>query len=193
MLKRHADIVDHSREGAAGAMSVVGVKYTTARAVAAHAVDLAAAKLGRRAGRSRTAETILPGASIADHEALAIETEQRLHITLSDASRGWLIAVHGARCVDVLQIAARDRALLAPLGPSEPAIGAEVTHAIRNEAARHLDDVLMRRCGIGAAAWPGDDVVARAAEIAGRELDWSEVQRYEEIETLRARYAVPRT
>ncbi len=191
-LKRHAEVIDHAREGAAGAMTVIGVKYTTARAVAARAVDMAAGKL-RRGGRGgQTARTILPGASIADHEALAIETETRLRITVPERSRARLTELYGARCVDILEIAAADRGLLAPLAETH-AIGAEVAHAIRREAARHLDDVLMRRCSIAAGGWPGDEVVARAAEIAARELRWTEAQREEEIAALRERFKVVRS
>jgi glycerol-3-phosphate dehydrogenase len=189
-LKRHAEIIDHARDGVPGAMTVIGVKYTTARAVAAHAVDAAATKLGKQAHGGHTATAILPGASIADHEALAIEHEQRLHVTLSERSRARLTSVYGARLVGILEIAAADRALLDPLTPDTPAIGAEVAHAIRNEAARHLDDVVMRRCGFGASAWPGDAVVTRAAQIAAQELGWSDEQRAAEINALRGRYRV---
>ena len=188
-LKRHAEVIDHAREGVAGAMTVIGVKYTTARAVAARAVDVAAGKLGRGGRGGQTARTILPGASIADHEALAIETEKRLRITVPERSRARLTELYGARCVDILEIAAADRGLLAPLAETL-AIGAEVAHAIRREAARHLDDVLMRRCSIAAGGWPGDAAVTRAAEIAARELRWTEAQREEEIASLRERFKV---
>jgi glycerol-3-phosphate dehydrogenase len=189
-LKRHAEVLDHSRDGVAGAMTVVGVKYTTARAVAQRAVDAAMKKLGKHGHRCSTATTILPGASIADHEALAIETEHRLKVTLPDAVRARLTTVYGARCVAVIEIAAADRTLLAPIAADSPIIGAEVAHAIRHEAARHLEDVVMRRCGFGAGSWPGDAIAARTAEIAALELEWTEAQRALEIRTLRERYRV---
>ncbi|MBA3640583.1 MAG: FAD-dependent oxidoreductase, partial [Acidobacteria bacterium] len=67
-------IRDHAKDGAPGAITVVGVKYTTARAVAERAVSAASSVLGRRIRRSRSASTVLPGAALADHEGLAIET-----------------------------------------------------------------------------------------------------------------------
>jgi glycerol-3-phosphate dehydrogenase len=188
MLKRHAEVLDHERDGATGAMTVVGVKYTTARATAERAVSIATTKLGKRGTRCRTGEHVLPGASIADHEALAIETEHRLRVAFDDRTRAHLTSLYGARCVDVIEIAAADEVLLSHLGEQTPAIGAEVVHAIRSESARHLDDVLMRRCTIGAARWPGDDVVRHAADIAARELGWTAAQRQEEIEALRSMY-----
>jgi len=57
-------ILDHEAEGVAGLISVLGVKYTTARGVAERTVDLAVARLSRRVARCRTAETSLPQARL---------------------------------------------------------------------------------------------------------------------------------
>jgi glycerol-3-phosphate dehydrogenase len=54
--------LDHEAFGVTGLVSVVGVKYTTARGVAEAAVDLVAQKLGRPVARCRTAFTPLPRA-----------------------------------------------------------------------------------------------------------------------------------
>lgn len=188
VLKRHPSVLDHEREGVQGALSLIGVKYTTARASAARAVDVCVKKLGKAGSRAETAKHVLPGASIADHEALAIDTERRARVRLSDASRAHLTALYGARCGDVIEMADGEAALAEPLASTTAAIGAEVIHAIRRESARHLDDVLMRRCTIGAGSWPGDEAVARAADIAARELHWSDAQRLDEISALRDRY-----
>jgi len=63
-LLGQSQIIDHAEDGLAGVMSIVGVKYTTARAVAQQAVDLILQKLGRPAVRCRTAEMELPTAGI---------------------------------------------------------------------------------------------------------------------------------
>src|SRR4029079_12175426 len=73
-LKPSQEILDHATEGAEGAITVVGIKYTTARRVAERTARITAKRLGKRLPPSRTAVTPLPGAGIADHEALAIET-----------------------------------------------------------------------------------------------------------------------
>jgi glycerol-3-phosphate dehydrogenase len=55
--------IDHGSEGGvAGLLSVLGVKYTTARGVAESAVDLVARRLGRHLPACRTAFTALPRA-----------------------------------------------------------------------------------------------------------------------------------
>ena len=59
-------VYDHASEGAAGAITVVGIRYTTARRVAQDVVDRVAKGLGKRLKPSRTATTTLPGAGIAE-------------------------------------------------------------------------------------------------------------------------------
>lgn len=67
-LLGHSRIIDHAKDGVTELVSVVGVKYTTARAVAERTVDLILKKLGRPALPCRTAETILPGAALDDKD-----------------------------------------------------------------------------------------------------------------------------
>ena len=86
-LLGHSRIVDHASSGSPEQLSVVGVKYTTARAVAERAVDLILNKLNRRPVTCRTASTVLPGAGLdesdsADPVADAIRDEMAQ--TLSD-------------------------------------------------------------------------------------------------------------
>ena len=65
---------------------------------------LVARRLGKRVRPSRTATTILPGAGIADHEALAIETARALGLELSIATIRHLIARYAERAADVIRL-----------------------------------------------------------------------------------------
>lgn len=67
-LWSHSLMVDHAAEGAAGLVSALGAKYTTARAVAERTVDAVFRRLGRHSPRCRTAETLLPGARLPEGE-----------------------------------------------------------------------------------------------------------------------------
>jgi glycerol-3-phosphate dehydrogenase len=67
-LLQHSHIIDHATQGMDGLISVVGVKYTTARAVAERVVDLVMKKLGKPPVASRTATTMLPGAALGDKD-----------------------------------------------------------------------------------------------------------------------------
>ena len=79
-------IRDHSRDGAPGLIGVVGVKYTTARAVAQDAVDMVFRRLGRPSPACRTAVTPLVHARLLDggvgeRTSRAVESEMALHLS----------------------------------------------------------------------------------------------------------------
>lgn len=132
-------VIDHETNGdaVAGLISIVGVKYTTARRVAERAVDLVSSKAGRPATRCRTAEVTLPGAASGDSDA-------------------------------------PDR----------------IVHAIRDEMAHTLCDVVVRRTGAGAVGYPGDVAAADAARQMQLVLAWSDQKMTEEMAALRRFYDV---
>lgn len=86
-LLGHSYIIDHRHDGTPELISVVGVKYTTARAVAERVVDLVLGKLGRPPVRCRTADTLLPGAALDDRDPadpIAHSVREEMAHTLSD-------------------------------------------------------------------------------------------------------------
>jgi glycerol-3-phosphate dehydrogenase len=79
-LETRGRVVDQAvRGGPAGLVSIRGVKYTTARALAERAVDRAMARLGRPAVACRTASTLLAGA-----RRLEGNLEQRTRVAVRD-------------------------------------------------------------------------------------------------------------
>ena len=170
-------ILDHAREGAAGAMSVIGVKYTTARAVGARAAAAAAKRLGRSTRRTDTDSAILPGAGISDHEALTIETARAVGLELAPPIIKHLNAVYGDRSAAIVRLMAERSDWRMPLVPGRPNIGAEVVHAIRDEMACTLADIVIRRSELGAAGYPGEEIIAACARIAADELVWDATRR----------------
>ncbi len=70
-LSGESRVIDHAAAGGLSQLiTLVGVKYTTARAVAEQAVDLVFDKLGRPPARCRTAATALPEAGLGDRDAV---------------------------------------------------------------------------------------------------------------------------
>ncbi|MGH9408121.1 MAG: FAD-dependent oxidoreductase, partial [Vicinamibacterales bacterium] len=181
-------ILDHAREGAAGAMTVIGVKFTTARGVASHAAAAAARALGGRSRSGNTERAVLPGAGIADHEALAIETARAAEIELAAPIIRRLIDVYGDRCAPIIRLMGERSVWRMPLAPEQLAVGAEVIYAIREEMALTLVDVVVRRTELGAMAHPSDAVVAGAAGIAADELGWDAERRGREVAQVRDFY-----
>ena len=184
-------IQDHAREGTPGVMTVIGVKYTTARAVAERAVNAVGTSLRRRLPRSRTAVTVLPGAGLADHEGLAIETARRSNLDLSPAVLQRLGALYAERSPEIIRLMATDSELRVPLGSHPSATAAEVVHVIRADMALHLTDIVLRRTTVGAAGHPGRDVLTASARAAAKELNWTEEQMAEEVASVEQIYRVP--
>jgi glycerol-3-phosphate dehydrogenase len=183
-------VYDHAAEGAAGAMTVVGVKYTTARRVAQQVTERVAKRLGKRLPPSRTATTVLPGAGIADHEALAIETARACGLELPLATIRHLIALYAERAADIVRLLHERPDLRDPVTPTAATLGAEVVYVIRHEMAVRLADVIIRRTGLGAAGQPDEATVRGCAGIAARELEWDTDRTEEEIAAVRQFYVI---
>jgi glycerol-3-phosphate dehydrogenase len=82
-------VVDHEREdGLAGLLTLVGVKFTTARATAEAAIGLAAARSGQAVRPSRTAVTLLPDAHLLEgplEDQVRRAVRDEMAVTLQDA------------------------------------------------------------------------------------------------------------
>jgi glycerol-3-phosphate dehydrogenase len=177
ITRRHQ--VRHHAPLASGLYSVIGGKITTYRSLAEEAVDRAMRRLGRRGGCT-TVDRPLPGSG--DRQATLAGLTRWPQ--LAEASRQHLWDVYGSRAVAVAALIDDDPALAGPLGPASAAIGAEVVHALREEFARHIDDVLFRRCMAGLAPDLGAGALAPALAIAARHLGWDAARQAAE----RARY-----
>lgn len=182
-------LIDHSQsEGVDGLITVFGVKWTTARDVAEKAVTLAARKLGSNAVPCRTCADPIHGAPVGDpREVCARETSARPawadEQLISD-----LFDTHGTACQTVLALAESEPPLRERLPGCKRTILAEVVHAVRNEMALTLPDVLFHRIGIGFLGYPGEACVSRCAEVMARELDWGPGQIADEIAAVQEAY-----
>jgi glycerol-3-phosphate dehydrogenase len=188
MLRGHSEIRDHASEGIAGLVSIVGVKYTTARLVAERTVDLALRKLGRPPVRSRTAAELLPGGDVRDADAAARDLSGASGTADAEVARR-LVEIYGTAARAVTDLASSDPSLAPRLVPSLPVLRAEVIHAVRSEMACTLADVLVRRTALGAAGHPGREAVRAAADLLTRELGWSGERTAREIAALGEFYA----
>jgi glycerol-3-phosphate dehydrogenase len=184
-------IFDHGGEGADGALTVPGTKFTTARSTAAKVVARVARKLGRRLTRSRTGSTTLPGAGIADHEALVIETARGFGMELPLPVIRHLTAKYGELAAEIVRLMGTEARLREPLAADRPSVAAEVVYVVRSEMAVHLSDIVIRRLGLGAAGHPGPEVLAAAAAVAAAELGWDDAALRAEIAEVDRFYAIP--
>lgn len=174
---RRAELIDHGKEdGVDGLFSAIGGKWTTSRHLAEQAVDVIAAKLGRPARPCSTATAKLPGAPAMHLEDL-----------LGQSIIPHLARLYGARLPQVFEETGNRPELTNTLSPSGD-IAAQVPFAIREEMALTLDDVVMRRTGIGQLGDPGRDTLDRVAALMAAELGWDDSRKLREIEAVQANF-----
>jgi glycerol-3-phosphate dehydrogenase len=157
---------------AEGMLSVVGVKYTTARDVAEKTVNRALAALGRPGIPSRSASTSLLGGdfgSFADLER--------------SAGKPHLAYNYGSLAREVQAIGEPT-----PLSETTDVTEAEVRYAVREEMAFDLASVVLRRTELGSAGHPGRPALERAASLVAEELGWGEAKRKSELDAVESFY-----
>jgi glycerol-3-phosphate dehydrogenase len=188
-MQNESIVLDHAAHGAPGIISIRGAKYTTARAIAETAVDLAERRLNRTSTPSRTAETPLPGTpSESDINGGLADELSRLQPRTSPACAKHLTLAYGTRAKDVLALTHETPTLIAPVDSPHPAIGAEVIYAIREEMALTLTDVVARRIQIGIGGYPGDRAARHCANLMRDECGWSDARTDDELRALREFY-----
>jgi len=130
-------------------------------------------------GRAPTGTTPLLGGGIADFADLQLRARREVpeHIP-SPTLEAWL-RNHGSEYRSLAQLAGSpDEARL--LGNSTTAV-AEVTHAVRDEMAVHLEDVVLRRTDLGGGSHPGPLAISQAAQRMQQLLGWTQQRLDEEI------------
>jgi glycerol-3-phosphate dehydrogenase len=193
-LEGHDRIRDHSSQGPAnleGLVSVVGAKYTTARAVAERVTDRLLAKLHKSPARCRTATTPLPGGDIRDVASTVNDAQREEGAELPGEIAQHLVAAYGSRYREILALCADRPDLKARVAAEAPVIGAELAWAARHEMAVTLADAVVRRTPLGALGCPGDAAIERAAAIVGAELAWPPERMAAEIASVRDFYRAP--
>ena len=150
-----------------GMLSIAGGKLTTHRRIAQRVVDLVCRELGKKAGRSPTLTTPLPGARSASHRLVQAGS-------ITPSARAELAARYGFRTGLLDRLIELNPALAQPLAPHCPVLAAEAVHAAKFEMALTLEDFLLRRTALALRdPAQAEAVAARAACLMGSELGWS--------------------
>ena len=167
VTRRHF-LHDHTAEGAARLISVIGGKLTTAASLARECT--------RKIGIAVPEPTMVamgPSGSLdpmLDQEVLEIA---RAGAVSEETARG-IMEWHGARAMDIARMALVSAELRAPVCPHSSHIVAEVVEAYRNEYAVTLGDVLLRRVPVALGACWSESCSREAALRIGAVLGWNE-------------------
>lgn len=189
---RAAEVVDHAKSdhgGIHGLITATGGKYTTSRAFAHQVVEIAAPKLGRAMGRSRTSKTWLHGCSTGPIEHYVAASRSRNPDFSAETVRH-VARHHGTEHDAVLDLARSTPELATPLD-ADGELLAQVVVAARHESARTLSDILMRRTGLGTLGLPSDEILDAVARVAGQELGWDDARRAAELDATVSSLTLP--
>ncbi len=180
---RRAELIDHKSDGVEGLFSAIGGKWTTSRDLAEKVVNAAVAKLSAKANACSTKTTPLPGGHIERRNEFFADQKK----TYPQIDTDHLARLYGSRLSDV--VANQPDTLKKALSPSGD-IGAQVLFAIHEEMALTLDDVVMRRTGIGQLGDPGSAALEAAATLMAAELGWSDDHKKQEIDFVAQNYRI---
>jgi glycerol-3-phosphate dehydrogenase len=180
-ISRKAELYETS----SGMITITGGKLTTWRRMAKMTVDRIVLRDARDAP-CRTHEIPL-GQAISVDELPRVEG-------VPDESYAPLAARYGYAAHEVLALAAERGELAQPIVPGLPDLLAEVALAARNEQARSIGDVLLRRTRLGllAARTLSEDqgdrsgAVSRVSAVLAEELGWDGARTDDELESFHA-------
>jgi glycerol-3-phosphate dehydrogenase len=176
VTRRHF-LHDHTEEGAARLISVIGGKLTTAASLArecARMIGIAVAE--------PTTVAMGPGPSLdpmLDQEVIEIA---RAGSVSEETARG-MMEWHGQRAMDIARMALVSAELRAPVCPHTSHIVAEVVEAYRKEFAVSLGDVLLRRVPLALGACWSESCSREAALRIGAVLGWNDQDRGANLES----------
>jgi glycerol-3-phosphate dehydrogenase len=159
-------------------ITITGGKLTTWRRMAKQTVDRLVERDALEAP-CRTHEIPLG-------QAVAAETLARVE-GVPEESYAALAGRYGHTAREVLALAAERGELAQPIVAGLPDLLAEAVHAARNDQARSIGDVLLRRTRLGLLAAPqllGAErgPLERVAGAVGDELGWDQTRRTTEVQ-----------
>lgn len=173
--RRHS-FHDHTPEGAAGLISVIGGKLTTAAKLARECVE----KIGGATAPRHVTE-VGQDVEIDRSTEIAIEQVAELGSLSSESARG-LVEWYGPRSFEIARGARTDEKLRRRLCPHTNHIVAEGVDALQNQCAVTLGDVLLRRAPVALGACWSKECTRTAAWGIREALRMDEAEMARQIE-----------
>ncbi len=172
------------REGRSGrVLTIAGGKLTTYRAMAKDVVDAVCKTLGIKAACVTHEKPLAGCLSMNFEEYLKEEVpELSLRHKVSPELVRHLISLYGSRADRVLELLETDPQLGETVSPESRDVYAQVAYSAMEEGVKTLSDIILRRMQVGMTASRGLHQAQKIAEIAGRELKWSEDEKLHHLE-----------
>ena len=164
------------------------MKYTTARDVAEKTVNLVFDSLSRNAPRSLSAVVPLYGGDIPQLNKFLASASAHRTFDIGGQTLKRLASTYGTAYTEVLKYMDKSNQGISPPNEEFSVMRAEVLHAVRDEMAQTLGDVVFRRTDVGSLGYPGREVLDFCANVMAEELDWDRNRIRNEIENVERRY-----
>ena len=179
ITRRHI-LHDHVDDGAAGLISIIGGKLTTAGSLAR--------EVGRELGID-IPEPVNVFASPAMEEDMESTVKQwsRLVACKAKIPEGCAQAIaewHGRHALTIAHAASLDEHLREPLCQHSCHLVAEAVEAVAHESAVTLGDILLRRVPVALGACWSEECSSEAARKIGRALSWDQARIHVELSRL---------
>jgi glycerol-3-phosphate dehydrogenase len=171
-------------EGKTGRIiTIAGGKYTTYRNMAEDVVDAACRKLEKRAACETDRRPLAGSLPVELDEYLREAVPQFAErFKIPQETVGHLVYFYGSRAEKVLQLTCDAPRLREAISPESRDIYAQVVYGIREEGAKTISDIVLRRMHLGITSSRGQQQADRIAEIAANELGWSNDEQKHRIE-----------
>jgi glycerol-3-phosphate dehydrogenase len=178
---RRGIVIDHQQTDAmAGLVSVVGVKYTTARRVAEHAVDLVFHKLGRMPPPCTATGVPMAGAQGFEHPVAAEQPTITAQKSPVEDDSMELLQRYGKASAGVLALGATAE----PERSSGEIFRCCCLYSVREEMAVRLKDLVYLRTNLAVRGRLPEEYLSWCADMMQAELGWSmRRKRFELAET----------
>lgn len=176
------------REGRSGRMiTIAGGKLTTYRNMAKDAVNAASRTLENRqrcVSDTRPLPGSLPVSYVEYLEHAVPELSSRYNVNADSVRQ--LINFYGSRAENILEISRDEPYLKERISPESNDIFAQVVYSVKEEGAKTVSDIILRRMRLGMTTSRGAEQAGKIAELAGEYLKWSpdeikqQVRQYQE-------------
>lgn len=186
---KRSEIIDHRRENnLEGLVTLIGVRATTARGMAEKVIRMISNRLGKKGAKSKSEITPIYGGKFDSFQDLLSQAKQYSSSGLSGKHLNALLHNYGSQYKEVLKYGDEDSTMLESVDGSA-VLKAEIVHAIREEMAETLVDVVFRRTELGTGEYPSDIKLRCCADIMMKEKGWNQDRLKREIQSVKK--AVP--
>ncbi|HZP11935.1 MAG TPA: glycerol-3-phosphate dehydrogenase/oxidase [Nevskiaceae bacterium] len=160
----------------------LGGKFTTGRCDSVDIVDRVFAALKKEPVASRTHQLPLPGAPVNEFEGWHAEAVSALvDRGIDPESAQWLALRHGTKLPRLFELFGENRGWRERIHPDAPFLKAEAIHAVREEMARSLVDVVRRRMPLALLVRKKKDWLEAVARLIAPELGWDATEAAKQV------------